>query len=190
MELKEINQESAAIRRGDKQAFDAIFRRYYEPLCQYASGLTEGDPDEAEDLVQNAFVKLWERRDTLDIRWSVKAYLYKMVYHAGLNRIRHAQSRDKYHQFKSLPLNNDFEHPADTLPELKERLEAALRELPPQCRSVFELSRFEALKYREIADQLEISIKTVESQMGKALRLMRLRLADFLVSLVCVYAIL
>jgi RNA polymerase sigma-70 factor, ECF subfamily len=177
--------EAAALRRGDEAAFDAVFRAHYAPLCRYATGLTDGDPDEAEDLVQQAFVKLWEKRDTLDFNWSVKAYLYKMVHNTALNRLRHQQTKQKYQQYNlALPLENAQEQPQDTLPELRERLQEALNELPPQCRNVFELSRFEELKYREIAELLDISIKTVETQMGKALRLMRLRLADYLVTLV------
>ncbi len=148
-------------------------------------GLANGDPDEAEDLVQQAFVKLWEKRDTIDINWSVKAYLYKMVHNTALNRIRHEQTKQKYQQYQSaLPLDNTQEMPQDTLPELRQRIQQALDKLPPQCRNVFELSRFEELKYREIAEHLQISIKTVESQMGKALRLMHVHLADYLVTLV------
>lgn len=152
-------------------------------------GLTNGDPDEAEDLVQQAFVKLWEKRTSLDITWSVKSYLYKMVHNAALNQIRHAKTKEKYHQFNAQPLENAHEMPEDTLPELRQKFQKALQDLPPQCRNIFELSRFEELKYREIAEQLQISVKTVETQMGKALKMMRLHLADYLVTLVglCFY---
>jgi RNA polymerase sigma-70 factor (family 1) len=176
--------EAAAIRNGDEMVFDTVFRRYYEPLCHYATKLTNGDPDEAEDLVQQTFVKLWERRSALDIAWSMKSYLYKMVHNAALNRIRHQKTKDKYQQFNAQQLDTQHVQPEDTAPELQERLKKALDELPPQCRNVFELSRFEELKYREIAEHLEISIKTVETQMGKALRIMRLQLADYLVTLI------
>ena len=184
MEYQNEISESTAIRQGDETVFDAVFRRYYAPLCRYATGLTDGDPDEAEDLVQQTFVKLWERRASLDIAWSVKAYLYKMVHNAALNRLRHQQTKNKYQQFNVQQLDTQHAPPEDTAPELRERLHRALNELPPQCRNIFELSRFEALKYREIADQLNISIKTVETQMGKALRLMRLQLADYLVTII------
>lgn len=183
LDLTTIHITAEALRRGDESVFDAVFRQYYAPLCRYATGLTDGDPDEAEDLVQQAFVKLWEKRASLDIQWSVKAYLYRMVHHAAMNRLRHLQTREKYQQFNVSPSENAQEMPEDTLPELRERLQQALRELPPQCRQIFELSRFESLKYREIAEQLDISVKTVETQMGKALRMMRLRLADYLVVL-------
>lgn len=79
--------------------------------------------------------------------------------------------------------------PDDTAPELRERFQRAMDALPPQCRHIFELSRFESLKYREIADQLGISIKTVETQMGKALRVMRVQLADYLITFFGVIAL-
>jgi len=179
----EIN-EAEAIRRGDETVFDTVFRKYYAPLCHYATKLTDGDPDEAEDIVQQTFVKLWERRHSLNIAWSVKAYLYKMVHNAALNRIRHQQTKNKYQQFNAQQLDTQHVLPEDTAPELRERLQNALNELPPQCRNIFELSRFEELKYREIAEHLDISIKTVETQMGKALRLMRMQLADYLVTII------
>lgn len=172
----------AALRQGDEAAFDAVFRQWYAPLCHYAARLTDGDMDEAEDLVQQVFVKIWEQRGRLDIAWSLKAYLYKTVHNAALNRLRAANTRSKYFDYNATQLENTSVQPDDTSGELAERLQKALDLLPPQCRHVFELSRFEELKYREIADQLGISIKTVETQMGKALRILRLQLADYLVT--------
>ena len=183
LEHHETQTQVAALRRGDEAAFDVIFRRWYEPLCGYASRLTDGDMDEAEDLVQQVFVKLWEQRERLDIAWSLKAYLYKTVHNAALNRLRAATTRSKYLEVNAAQLENANVTPDDTASELHERLQKALDLLPPQCRHVFELSRFEELKYREIADQLGISIKTVETQMGKALRILRLQLADYLVTI-------
>ena len=185
-----MENEATALRSGDEAVYDAVFRRLYAPLCHYATSLTDGDPDEAEDLVQQVFVKLWERRTQLDVEKTVKAYLYKMVYNAGLNRIRHRQIKHKYQQFNALQLENARLEPEDTAPELRERLQKAIENLPPQCRNIFELSRFEDLKYREIADQLNLSVKTVETQMGKALRLLRTQLADYLISLLLLFKLL
>lgn len=173
-----------AIQQGDESAFDALFRRYYEPLCHYAASLTDGDLDEAEDLVQQSFVKLWEQRATFEVQWSVKAYLYKMVHNRCLNRIRDAQTREKYKVYNAAQLEKGYENDPGAASELNERILQALDTLPTECRRIFELSRFEELKYREIADQLGISIKTVETQMGKALRLMRTELADYLITLI------
>jgi len=172
--------------RGDETAFDALFRAYYTPLCRYAASLTDGDLDEAEDIVQQAFVRLWEQRGTLDIAWSFRAYLYKTVHNRCLNRLRDAKTRERYKIYNAQQMEQQAAHTPEPEPELVERLQRALATLPEQCRRIFELSRFEELKYREIADQLDISIKTVETQMGKALRLMRLQMADYLTALLCI----
>ncbi len=182
MKYQDENNLALALQRGDRAAFDAVFRRWYEPLCLYACRLADGDMDEAEDLVQQAFVKLWESRDRLTVTWSLKAYLYKTVHNACLNRLRSRNVHSKYLDFNAQQLNTMYTPPDDTAPELIERFQRALDALPPQCRHIFELSRFETLRYREIADQLGISIKTVETQMGKALRVMRTQLADYLVT--------
>lgn len=183
MKYQDENNLAQALRRGEAAAFDAVFRQWYEPLCRYACRLADGDMDEAEDLVQQAFVKLWEYRARLDVSWSLKAYLYKTVHNACLNRLRARSVRSKYLDYNAQQLNDMHTLPDDTSPELLERFQRAMDALPPQCRHIFELSRFETLKYREIADQLGISIKTVETQMGKALRVMRTQLADYLVTL-------
>lgn len=183
LEQSTTQTQAAAIRNGDQTVFDAVFRQWYEPLCRYTARLTDSDMDEAEDLVQQAFVKLWEQRERLDITWSLKAYLYKTVHNAALNRLRALKTRSKYAEMSASQLENTHITPDEGSGELGERLQKALDLLPPQCRHVFELSRFEDLKYREIADQLGISIKTVETQMGKALRILRHQLTDYLVTL-------
>ena len=122
MEYQNDINEAAALRQGDESVFDAVFRRLYAPLCHYATSLTDGDADEAEDIVQQVFVKLWDRRASLDITWSVKAYLYRMVHNAALNRIRHLNTKNKYQQFNALQLEHAHIPPDDTAPELRERL--------------------------------------------------------------------
>ncbi|TNE58013.1 MAG: RNA polymerase sigma-70 factor [Bacteroidetes bacterium] len=182
LEYQDENNLVQALQRGETAAFDSIFRRWYEPLCHYACRLADGDMDEAEDLVQQAFVKLWEYRLKLNVAWSLKAYLYKSVHNACLNRLRSQQVRSRYLDYTAQQPDNMQTMPEDTAPELQERFQRAMDALPTQCRHIFELSRFESLKYREIAEQLGISIKTVETQMGKALRVLRVQLADYLVT--------
>jgi RNA polymerase sigma-70 factor (ECF subfamily) len=183
--LKAVHTNETALleslRLGDEAAFDALFRLYYQPLCRYAQRTLEGDPDEAEEIVQAVFVKIWEQRERLDIQWTLKAYLFKMVHNRCLNWIRD-------HRNRQAPLDvqenaTAASGAADQLhgEDLQRAVATALDKLPPQCRKIFELSRFEELKYREIADQLDLSVKTVEVQMGKALRLLRGYLADFLI---------
>ena len=157
---------------------------HLDPAARWHDGpLLTGRPVSAEDVVQQAFVKLWEQRATLDLRWSVKAYLYKMVHNRCLNRLRDQRVREQYKQYNAEVLGKGSEHQPGAEQELRERLLKALATLPPQCRQIFELSRFEELKYREIAEQLNLSVKTVEAQMGKALRLLRSQLADYFVTL-------
>ena len=182
MKILDENNLTQALRHGEEAAFEAVFRQWYAPLCGYASRLANGDMDEAEDLVQQAFVKLWEYRAQIQVNWSLKAYLYKTVHNACLNRLRSHNVRSKYLDFNAQQLETMHTAPDDTAPELAERFQRALDTLPAQCRHIFELSRFESLKYREIAEQLGISIKTEETQMGKALRVLRLQLADYLVT--------
>lgn len=136
----------------------------------------------AEEVVQQLFLKFWEKRELLQVGTSMKAYLYKGVYNDSLNLLKHQKVKLKYQDY-TLHTADHLSDPASAkieLGELELKLREALNELPEQCRTIFQLSRFEELKYREIAEKLNISIKTVENQMGKALRLLRAKLADFL----------
>jgi RNA polymerase sigma-70 factor (family 1) len=162
-----------------KSEFEFIFRQYYQGLCRYVGNWIQ-DPDESEEIVQNVFVKLWEKHQSIQIDTSIKSYLYKSVYHSALNTIKHKKVKEQYlHMKQNQDLNSHIQSRL-TLKELELRIEKALTELPEQCRLIFSMSRFQELKYREIADILNISVKTVENQMGKALKLMRNNLSDFL----------
>lgn len=168
--------------QGNELAFEKIFKIYYKPLCHYAySFLTDGA--EAEEVVQNTFVKIWERRSTIQVQTSVKAYLYSMVRNSCLNVIKHERVKQEFakdHQYVSETSRPVVEEKMISN-DLESKIYEAMRALPEQCRLVFQLSRFEELKYQEIANQLEISVKTVENQMGKALKTMRLHLKEYLV---------
>jgi RNA polymerase sigma-70 factor, ECF subfamily len=159
--------------------FDALFRAWYTPLVRYAFTFTAGDLDEAEELVQETFAKFWAQRETFDFHHSAKAYLFRMVHNLALNRLRSQRTQERYAEHQIRQMAHEYEAPKDD-PELQHRFREVLKNLPAQCRQVFELSRFEELKYREIAEQLGISIKTVETHMGKALRIMRQELAEYL----------
>lgn len=170
-----------AIRQGDERAYETVFRQHYAPLCRYARQFL-ADADEAEEEVQAMFLALWEKRDGLFITTSLKAYLFRAVHNRCLNRIKHFTVRDEYQQHTSYAAQPTAESPMQTLlgDELADRLRIAIQKLPEQCRLAFTLSRFEELKYGEIADQLGISAKTVENQIGKALRILRTELRDYL----------
>ncbi|ADB38395.1 RNA polymerase sigma-70 factor [Spirosoma linguale] len=171
----------SAISNGNERAFESVFRQYYAPLCRYARQLVP-DPDEAEEEVQAMFLTVWEKRENLNITISLKAYLYRAVHNRCLNRIKHISVRDEHREHSRYLGESLVESPMQTLlgDELSDRLQRTIQKLPEQCRLAFTLSRFDELKYGEIADQLGISIKTVENQIGKALRILRTELSEYL----------
>jgi RNA polymerase sigma-70 factor (ECF subfamily) len=172
-----------ALQHGDDKAMETLFRCYYKRLCTYANTLVN-DSDESEEIVQQVFVQMWEKRETMEITTSVQSYLFRAVRNNSLNRIKHEKVRRIYaDEVNALSGNSE---PAATMTfqnELQMQIHSAIESLPEQCRLIFKLSRFEELKYAEIADQLGISVKTVENQMGKALRIMRDKLKDYLLVL-------
>lgn len=173
----------------DDSAFEELFKTHFKALLSYASVMLYHD-SHAEEIVQNVFVRIWEKRLLLDVQISVKAYLYKCVHNDCLNYLKHKKIRAKYQEHTTFSMDDKTENTSDRLilGELQNRLQGALNELPEQCRTIFQMSRFEDLKYREIADELGLSIKTVENQMGKALRILRVKLVDFLpILLLCMH---
>ncbi len=170
-----------ALSEGDITVFEMLFRTYYQPLCNYAYTFLQ-DREDAEEIVQSTFLMVWEKRDTLSIRTSVKPYLYAMVRNACLNVLKHEKIKQRYagEEIALADRAHDSVSQSVATNELEQKIRLAMEALPEQCRLVFKLSRFEELKYAEIAEQLNISIKTVENHMGKALRIMREQLRDFL----------
>jgi RNA polymerase sigma-70 factor, ECF subfamily len=166
---------------GDLNAFEMLFRTYYQPLCNYAHSYLQ-DRDEAEEIVQTTFASIWEKRNSISIRSSAKSYLFAMVRNACLNAIKHNKVRQKHvvEEMTISPIGYEAVSEKVESGELETQIHKAMNALPEQCRLVFKLSRFEELKYSEIADQLQISVKTVENHMGKALKIMREQLKDYL----------
>jgi RNA polymerase sigma-70 factor, ECF subfamily len=185
METKTVDlptdQLLLTLQAGDITAFEMIFKTYYQSLCNYAYSFVQ-DRDEAEEIVQSTFLSIWEKRDNLSIHTGVKPYLYAMVRNASLNVLKHEKIKQQHAAVEMAVAERSAESVTRTVmaSELEERIYKAMNKLPEQCRLVFKLSRFEELKYAEIADQLNISIKTVENQMGKALKIMREQLKDYL----------
>lgn len=166
----------------DETAFEQVFKTHFKRLHAYAFTILR-DEMEAEEMVQQVFFKLWERNENLSLTGSVSAYLYRAVHNESLNYIKHQKVRSNHQLHIAYSMKNEVEHPAKKIlsGELEKKIHSALNELPEQCRTIFQMSRFDELKYREIADKLGISVKTVENQMGKALKLLREKLVDFLV---------
>lgn len=168
------------LRSGDRDAFDAIFRTHYAHLVSFAQGLLR-DRSAAEDSAQEVMLELWRRRSELVIQESLRAYLLRATRNRSLNQLRHAKvQRNAEPQLMGEESISATASGKLVASELREALTAAVDELPPACREVFQLSRGQGLRYAEIATTLGISVKTVESQMGKALRHLRMRLAEWL----------
>jgi len=180
VELTE-QQHFDALASGDITAFEMYFKSFYQPLCNYAYSFLQ-DRDEAEEIVQSTFLSVWEKRESLKFHTSGKSYIYAMVRNACLNAIKHEKIKQRYAGEEMALAEPGYESVSQTMAsiELEARIQMAIEKLPEQCRLVFKLSRFEELKYSEIAEQLQISVKTVENHMGKALKLMREQLKDYL----------
>lgn len=182
MDLLE-QQVLSALKEGKETAFEMLFKTHYQALCQYAYSFLN-DRDEAEEVVQATFINVWDNRDRIEIQTSIKSYLFRATRNSCLNVIKHEKVKRQHAAFELAGGEPTHENVAQAVisTELEEKIYEAMKALPEQCRLVFQLSRFEELKYAEIAGQLEISIKTVENQMGKALKIMRSQLSDYLTS--------
>jgi RNA polymerase sigma-70 factor, ECF subfamily len=166
---------------GDEMAFEGLFKSFFAELTIYAARFVE-DRENAEEIVQDIFFNLWNNRLKLNINTSIKAYLYTTVRNTCLNLIKHKKVESKYREYFSRQLHEDELQPEDWMDgnELQEKITATIEKLPPERKKVFVMSRFDNLKYKEIAEKLDISVKTVENQMGKALKFLREELKEFL----------
>lgn len=170
----------ARLRGGDHAAFDAIFRQWYEPVVRSANRVLH-DPGVAEELSQDVFLELWRRRESLAPDSSVAGYLMQAVRNRALNHLRHLAV-----QKKSVVYVEALSEPAPHADadvqtnDLQAALTDAIAALPPRTREVFVMSRERGLRYSEIAEQLGVSVKAVEANMSRALRILRERLASFM----------
>ena len=168
------------LRGGETSAFDAIFRANYALLVRVAEAMLR-DRSSAEEVAQDVMLELWRRRESLEVTESVRGYLLQATRNRSLNALRHrAIERRSEPQLAAGISRLPSTDAAVREREIEVAIYAAIGELPDRCRQVFELSRIEGLKYAEIATRLGISVKTVEVQMGKALRVLRERLKDWL----------
>lgn len=178
-------------KNGNAETFEKVFHTYYKALVVYAKTILK-DMDEAEDIVQQMFITIWEKRSSLEIHTSLRAMLYRSVYNACLNKIKQQAVRSKYASDAQYQLQKAATDEQMQQKELQKSIEDALNALPEQCGKIFRMSRYDQLKYQEIADELGLSVKTVENQMGKALKIMKEHLKDYLpvaVLIICQYYI-
>ncbi len=169
------------IQGGDIREFERLFTRYYEPLCLHVNKILR-DMDTAEDIVQEFFYNFWKNRETLSAKISLNAYLYQSVRNNALHYLEHLAVRQEYAQ--SMTSGKPGEIPAEQfsdveMNELEKVISLTLKQMPTRCSAIFRMNRFEGKKYREIAEILSISVKTVEADMGKALQIFRKTLKEF-----------
>jgi RNA polymerase sigma-70 factor (ECF subfamily) len=169
------------IKGGDIREFERLFEKYYQPLCLHAYKILK-DMDTAEDMVQELFYNVWKNRETMSIRFSLNAYLYEAIRLNSLHYIKHLHVEKSYSEQVLSKANNAVPEIQDSgmdTKELNNIIAQTLKQMPVRCCRIFCLNRFEGKKYREIAEMLSISVKTVEADMGKALQLFRKSLKDY-----------
>jgi RNA polymerase sigma-70 factor, ECF subfamily len=167
------------IKKGDAGQFESLFRSSYVSLVRYAKTLIK-DHDEAEEIVQDLFYRLWQDKEKINIESSLNGYLFRSVHNRCLHYIEHKRVVEKHSEEMSYREIESPENPSDLLhyKELQARIARILERLPEKCGKIFYMSRFEGLKYTEIAEKMSISIKTVESNMGRALKEFRKELIE------------
>jgi RNA polymerase sigma-70 factor (ECF subfamily) len=184
------DQLAMRIKLGDEQAFELFFRKFNTRLCAFANKFL-ADPEEAQEVVQDMFIKIWEAHVDIDPENSLKSYVFKTVQNLSINRLRRKKTESRYLEIYKLIYieNQEFSaHESLLGRELETHIVHSIKKLPSGCRKIFELSRSEGLKYKEIAESLHISVKTVEAQMSKALRSLRIELTDY-ISIILIFMI-
>jgi len=180
MSKENLTEVLHRLQSDDQSVLKSLFQEHYKSVCRSVYRLVK-DKAAVEDIAQVVFIKLWEKRKTIKITSSVGAYLHRMGTNEAISYLRrqkHFESEDVIEY--SVP-NQIYTAEDDMLQnELQQNITNAINSLPPKCRAIFQLSRFEDLSYKEIAAKLDISVKTVENQMGKALKVLRGKLKGYL----------
>jgi len=174
------------VRAGDTDAFEALFTAYYEALLRYAFGYVKSR-QAAEEMVQDVFLTCWVQREQWQVEGSVKGYLYAMTRNRALNWLRRGSVERRWTAtiergpapVRLLPRQDPADQ-ATHLDELDRAIKEAVDRLPPRCREAFTLSREYQLSYEQIAEAMGTSVKTVQEQIGRALRALRISLAEWL----------
>lgn len=169
----------SAVQRGDQKAFDTLFRRYYPMLCAYGHRFVE--LEDAEEIVEDSLLWIWENRETLVIESSLNSYLFKMVYRRALNKLAHIDATQRadtrfYEEMQEMLQDTDYYQ----IEELAKRIEDAVATLPESYREAFVMHRFRDMSYKEIAETLGVSPKTIDYRIQQALKQLRMDLKDYL----------
>ena len=161
----ENGKEKALFELKDIKAFEMLFNQYHKPLVNYGYTLLK-DAGEVEDVVQQVYINVWQKREELRIHTSLRAFLYKSVHNASLNRIKQMAVRASYSADAQQTSSAEYAEDTVVAKELKQKIENAIEQLPEQCGKIFKMSRYGNLKYQQIADTLGLSVKTVENRDG------------------------
>ena len=169
----------SAVQRGDQKAFDTLFRRYYPMLCAYGHRFVE--LEDAEEIVEDSLLWIWENRETLVIESSLNSYLFKMVYRRALNKLAHIDATQRadtrfYEEMQEMLQDTDYYQ----IEELAKRIEDAVAALPESYREAFVMHRFRDMSYKEIAETLGVSPKTIDYRIQQAVKQLRMDLKDYL----------
>lgn len=164
----------------NEKVFEVIFKDHYNQLVHFALRYVSDD-EVAEELVQETFSNIWIKAESIKVKTSLKSYLFGAIRNACLNYLKHEKVKQAYAANELFTSYEADEFDFLELDELKERIDKAFKKIPEKCRSIFEMSRYEGKKYQEIAEELSLSIKTIENQMGKALKILREELKDYLI---------
>jgi len=151
--------------------FQEVFKQYYNPLCNFAASIVKDDRM-AQDVVQDVFTHLWDKRESISVDNNEKNYLFSAVKNKAIEKLRKLSSEGQLAETLKLMQKSSVEEQADKY-LLREHINKSLRQLPPKCKEIFEMSKLRGLTYTEIAEEKDISVKTVENQIGKAYRMLR-----------------
>ncbi len=171
----------ARLQNDDKRALEILFKTYYTPLLRFAKNILKNE-EQAEDIVQEVFLKIWDKRNDIKITTSFKAYLYMAVRNFCFNTLK---TNERKHWLND-DLENDQQFSVNEIDaaleakQLNQKINQIINLLPENCRITFQLSRFENMSYKEIAESMDVSVKTVENQIGKALSILRKSLLPYL----------
>ncbi|WP_299781572.1 RNA polymerase sigma factor [uncultured Formosa sp.] len=181
MILYNYDNEDILINRlkvGDEAAYKHLYKLYYSELCNYINTIS-GSMDVSKDIVQQAYIKVWNKRESLSIEYSLKKYMFRIAYNLFIDLKReHTKNNLLIEQLKYQVVNDMVESPAVDFDKMLHLLITEVDKLPEQCKKVFLLGKKDGLKYREISEELNISIKTVERHMTKALKRLRENLKE------------
>lgn len=167
----------AQIKKGHKKSFEILFNAYFKQLFNYAREILKDDAM-AEEITEDAFVNLWEKKEKICIDTSLRAYLYKSIYNLCINHFKHEKVKDKYRLYfqhhispEQYSMQEAYDYPLARViqKELDNMLEKSIEKMPGQMKKIFLMSRYDKMKNKEIAEELEVSVNTVKTQLSRAL---------------------